>query len=200
MTVRSFQSAGVELLTSQQVLDENQAVFSLQQLLIPARLDSFSADDLRRRYYAYLRRCFWGIIKVVERADGVDFCLGPTGLVLLGFTVPRGVTTELGDKSVLRLAGGLLVQPGECDRGQLEFIVERDAASTRISLQLSDYCPLLLGSRRPTRLRKWLYRLTQASIHKLVTLRFLRRLFRQLTGKRPPERAVEIALRRGEKI
>jgi hypothetical protein len=70
----------------------------------------------------------------------------------------------------------------------------------RIGLRLSDYCPLLLGSRTPSLLHKWFYRLTQAAIHKIVTVRFLVRLYRERAGKNACCRVVRVNVRDGEPL
>ena len=90
--------------------------------------------------------------------------------------------TEEGSSLVLRICGGFLVQKHQCDRGELRFMAEHETSGTRVTLQLSDYCPLILGSSSPSKIRYWLYRLTQALIHRLVTVRFLVLLYRDYAG------------------
>jgi hypothetical protein len=190
-----------ERLACQQILADDHSVFSVQRLTIPAaERVRFSAPELLRFYFEYLERCTLGLIRVAESAAGIEFILTPGGLVLIRFAPPLHEKADDREKTTLQIAGGLLVQPLECDRGQLDFMVERLAAGTRLTLQLSDYCPLLLGSSSPSRLRKWLYRLTQSYIHKVVTVRFLRMVYRRLTGRKPPAETVSIAIRAGENI
>ncbi len=190
-----------EWIACQQILAEDHSIFSVQRLLLSAEVSgSITSAELLNLYLDFVERCTLGIIRVARSADSVEFRLAGRGAALLSFAAPlheKGADTE---KTALRISGGLLVQPLECDRGQLEFMVERSAAGTRLSLQLADFCPLLLGSRRPSLLRKWLYRLTQAYIHKAVTIRFLRMVYRQLTGRKLPGETVMIVVRKGENI
>jgi len=67
-----------------------------------------------------------------------------------------------------------------------------------VTLRLSDYCPLLLGSQRPSGIRRWLYRLTQATLHRLVTIRFLALLYRQLGGAARRVESVPVQVRAGK--
>jgi hypothetical protein len=69
-----------------------------------------------------------------------------------------------------------------------------------VSLQLSEYCPLILGSSTPSPLRRWLYRLTQAAIHRLVTIRFLMLLYRDLAGSAAPAQVVNVNVREGRPV
>ncbi len=106
-----------------------------------------------------------------------------SSLALLQFLPPRHIQEAAGDRTILSISGGLLVDKQECARGQLEFIVEETAAGSRLTLKLADYCPLLLGSRQPSLWRKWLYRFTQAYIHKIITVNFLAMVYPSITGK-----------------
>jgi len=183
----------------QQILDEDHAVFSIQWVVIPATAPvSMTAQSVLQSYLDYIERCTLKIVRPATSASGLDFRLGNSSLTLIRFNSPKHEEGEGGSRTTLHICGGVLVQPGECDRGQLEFIVERVADGTRITLQLSDFCPLLLGSRRPSPWRKWLYRLTQAYIHKVVTIRFLAMIYCKLSGVKPKTRVVKVALRTGE--
>jgi hypothetical protein len=90
------------------------------------------------------------------------------------------------------------VQRDQCDRGELAFRCEplpNDAV--RVILRLSDYCPLLLGSQRPSIVRRWLYRLTQAALHRLVTIRFLALLYRELGGIARTVETIQVQVKNG---
>ena len=190
-----------ERVACQQILAEDHSVFSVQRLMLPEAVsDSISSAGLLRFYLDYVARFTLGIIRVAESAGGIEFSLAAGGLVLIRFAAPLHELAGDTEKTILQISGGFLVQPRECDRGQLEFIVEKRSAGSRLTLQLADYCPLLLGSSNPSLLRKWLYRLTQAYIHKVVTVRFLRMVYRQLTGRKPPDKTVMIVVRKGENI
>jgi hypothetical protein len=92
------------------------------------------------------------------------------------------------------------VQPRQCDRGKLRFGVEHLPGIVRVSLQLSDFCPLILGSRSPSLVRFWLYRLSQAAIHRLVTVRFLALLYYELLGPPARLRIINVAVRDGKPV
>jgi hypothetical protein len=82
----------------------------------------------------------------------------------------------------------------------MRFIVESVPEGVKVSLQLSDYCPLILGSSSPSNVRCWLYRLTQAAIHRQVTIRFLMLLYRDLAGSSAPVRIVKVQVREGRPV
>lgn len=181
----------------QQVLVEDSSVFSVQWSLFPARIAAgMTAGHLLDRYLAHIRRTTLSTIRPCESAGGIEFRLLGSRLSLISFLPP-----EAGDGTVtLRICGGLLVQPHQCDRGELRFAVEAAPKGVKLSLQLSDYCPLILGSPSPSPLRRWLYRLTQAAIHRLVTIRFLKLLYRDLAGSSAPVRVVNANVRSGRPV
>jgi len=125
--------------------------------------------------------------------NGIEFRLLGSSLSLISFLAP---VVEDGTV-VIRIRGGVLVQPHQCDRGELRFGVEKVDAGVRVSLQLSDYCPLLLGSSSPSIFHRWFYRMTQAAIHRLVTVRFLILLFRDMTSDDASVRVVNVKVRYG---
>lgn len=183
----------------QQILAEDQSVFSIQWVEIPGTVPpQLTSDWLLQRYLAHIKRCTATIICPAMTENGLELRLGNSRLSLISFNPPLHAVTKESNRTSLSICGGFLVQPRECDRGQLDFLVEQVDDGFRISLQLSDFCPLLLGSKKPARWRKLLYRTTQAYIHKLVTVRFLARVHRQLTGSRPKTRVVKVVLRQGE--
>jgi hypothetical protein len=181
----------------QQVLVEDSSVFSVQWSLFPAQIAAaLTARHLLDRYLAHIRRATLSAIRPSESATGVEFRLLGSRLSLISFLPP-----EEGDGAVtLRICGGLLVQSHQCDRGELRFSVEPVPEGVKASLQLSDYCPLILGSSAPSPLRRWLYRLTQAAIHRLVTIRFLMLLYRDLAGSSAPIRVVNVNVRKGRPV
>ena len=178
----------------QQVLVEDSSVFSIQWSTFPASLAAgLTPQQLLDRYLAFVRSSTFSIIRPCRTAVGVDFRLLDSSASLISLSAP-----VIEDKAlVLRICGGLLVQPRQCDRGELRFSVETTENGVKVALQLSDYCPLLLGSPSPSFIRRWLYRLTQATIHRLVTIRFLKLLYRELTGTRSPVRVINAAVRDG---
>ena len=168
----------------QQIIAADHSVFSIQQVVVPGVSPrTLSSASLLERYLRYIQHCTATIIRPVHTTAGVEFRLLTSSLALLQFLPPRHTLDAAGDRTILSISGGLLVNKQECDRGQLEFIVEETAAGSRLTLKLADYCPLLLGSRQPSLWRKWFYRLTQAYIHKVVTVNFLAMVYRTITGK-----------------
>ncbi|MBL0224354.1 MAG: hypothetical protein IPQ16_01865 [Geobacteraceae bacterium] len=181
----------------QQVLVEDSSVFSVQWSTFPSQIASgLTPRHLLTRYLVYIRRATLSAIRPSESVTGVEFRLLGSHLSLISFLPP-----EVGECYVtLRICGGLLVQSQQCHRGELRFTVEPTPDGSRVSLQLSEYCPLILGSSAPSPLRRWLYRLTQAAIHRLVTIRFLTLLYRDLAGSSAPVRVVSVNVRDGRPV
>lgn len=183
----------------QQILEADHSVFSIQTVVIPTDKSSeLSADMLLQLYFDYIERFTCGLIRPAENPDGIEFRLTGTRLSLIKFSPRLSAESGLAGRITLRISGGLLVQPKECDRGQLDFMVEAVADGTRATLKLSDYCPLILGSSQPSIWRRWLYRLTQAYLHKIVTVRFLAMVYKKITGERLTKDLVRIAVRQGK--
>ena len=186
-----------ETIACQQVLQDDLSVFSIQWVVIPRAFDALPSDVLLDLYLRYIERCTLKVIRSVRTADGVEFRLLRSSHALIRFSEPRRVEIGAGERTVLQIAGGMLVQQKQCDRGQLEFIVEGTSAGSRLTLKLSDYCPLLLGGNKPSLWRKWLYRFTQAYIHKVVIVRFLAMIYRNITGRPVKKGVVNIVVRQG---
>ncbi|ANA41496.1 hypothetical protein [Geobacter anodireducens] len=185
----------------QQILMEDSSVFSVQWTTVPSDLrPRLSAEFLLERYLAYIRRFTLTLIRPVVAADGIAFRLAGTGRSLILFTPPIRQEGPGHEALTLRICGGFLVQARQCDRGELSFMLDDDASGVRLTLRLTDYCPLLLGSSEPSRLRKWLYRFTQAYIHKVVTVRFLARVYADLAGSGGCVRVVRARVRDGEEL
>jgi len=183
----------------QQILEADQSVFSIQWVVIPAGFHhELTSDRLLNLYLDYIERFTLGIIHSVAGCDGIEFRLAGSSIAIIRFSPPLSEKSDTRERTTLRISGGLLVQPQECTRGQLDFSVESVASGCRVTLKLSDYCPLLLGSNRPSLWRKWLYRLTQAYLHKIVTIRFLALVYRKITGTRLKRGVVRIAVRKGK--
>lgn len=176
---------------------EDASVFSVQQADLPAATaGALSAEELLCRYLRYIKKCTLTLIRPVTLESGVEFRLAGTGRSLISFLPPVCDKNSL----TLRICGGFLVQPRQCARGELRFGTETAADNVRVSLQLSDFCPLILGGGPPSRLRFWLYRFTQAAIHRLVTVRFLTLLYRELAGPSDRVRVKNIAIRTGKPV
>jgi hypothetical protein len=181
----------------QQVLLEDSSVFSTQSTVFPPELASgLTASHLLQRYLSYIRCTTLSIIRPFDSGNGIEFRLLATRWSLICFLPPK----EEGSSLALRICGGFLVQKQQCDRGELRFMAEHETSGTRITLQLSGYCPLILGSSSPSKIRYWLYRLTQALIHRLVTVRFLVRLYREYAGSSACVKVVAEKYREGRPL
>jgi len=168
-------------ISCQQVLVDESSVHSSQWMFVSERYSALVTPRyLLDRYLTYLRQITLSLVRPVETRTLIEFRLAGTGRSMLSFTLPE----EGNDGCSLHLAicGGFLVQPDNCRRGQLAFLVKLERDELKVMVHLSDYCPLLLGGPRPSALRRWLYRLTQALIHKKVTVSFLSRIYRELAG------------------
>lgn len=182
---------------SQQVLAEDSSVFSVQWSIFPREITlNITPRTLLDRYLSYIRQTTLSIIRPVISTHGIEFRLLATRWSLISFLPPL----EEENIVIMRICGGLLVQRCQCDRGELYFMVESDPEGVKVTLQLSDYCPLILGSQSPSKIRYWLYRLTQAAIHRLVTIRFLVLLYRDLAGPAACVRVVAGQIREGRPI
>ncbi|WP_298436966.1 hypothetical protein [Geobacter sp.] len=164
-----------------QVLLEDSSVFSVQWTTLPRSLAAgVTPDWFLDRYLAWIRSFTLTLVRPCRTDDGIEFRLAGTGKSLLSFTAPRRLR-EAGEESLsLAICGGVLVQPGPSRRGELAFAVTPEREEVRLTIRLGDYSPRLLGTPSPSRLRKILYRFTQAAIHKVVTIRFLARICRKL--------------------
>jgi len=183
-----------------QVLTKDQPIFSIQWVVIPGTTPlRMTSSGLMEIYLRHIRRVTLTMVRPTYTENSLEFRLGKSSIPLIKFNLPVHDATVKGNRTSLCICGGFLVQPGECHRGQMDFTVEQVEDGTRLTLRLSDYCPLLLGSERPSLWRKWLYLLTQGYIHKILTVRFLAMVYRQLTGARPKTKVIKVAQLRGEK-
>lgn len=183
----------------QQVLLGDNSVFSIQWTDLPPGLLRLSGQDLLQRYLQDITKQTWGLVRPSSTEQGITFALAGY-LPLLTFLPPEPVACPEGAGLALRICGGWLVQPAQCERGELLLLTAPlPEGGQRITLRLADYCPLLLGSPQPSWLRRWLYRLTQAAIHRLVTIRFLARLYSQLAGPASCVQTIPVAVRDGRR-
>jgi hypothetical protein len=185
----------------QQVLLKDASVFSIQWMVLPRRYESrLTPTFLAERYLAHIRRFTCSLVRPVKVEKGVEFRLLGSQISLISFYGPVLSSESKSQSATLNICGGLLVQPQNCDRGKLTFCCETSPDGVKVSLQLVDYCPILLGGPAPSVVRKWLYRVTQAAIHRLVTVRFLARFYRELAGKKICCRVVKAKVVEGEEL
>ncbi len=186
-----------KVISCQQVLEDDASVFSIQWSDFPASLArDLTPEILLERYLAYIRRSTATLVRPHNTPAGMEFRLLGTGASLISFLPPA-----LENESVLlRIRGGLLVQPHRSNRGELRFNAVELPHGTRVTLQLSGYCPRLLGGSSPTIYRRCLYKFTQAFIHRMVTVRFLAQLHRDLSGVKERVRVVTARVRDGRPV
>jgi len=181
----------------QQVMAEDASVFSVQWTDLPDKTaGALSVEELLCRYLGYIKKYTLTLIRPVTLESGIEFRLIRSRLSLISFLPP--VYTD--SFATLRICGGFLVQPRQRDRGEFRFGVEHLPGSVRVSLQLSEFCPMIIGSNSPSLFRIWLYRVTQGAIHRLVTLRFLSLLYRELAVPSAAVRIVNVAVRTGRPV
>lgn len=167
------------------VILEDSSVFSRQWIKIPL-IDKalLTPAFLVESYMAFLRKCTLSIVQPVQSGGNTAFALFGSSFPLLVFSGPEFSGNDRSQTAVLRIEGGLLVQRNECAKGMFSLIIEAVEEGVQVAIQVSDYCPLLLGGGKPSQFRTWIYRFTQALIHKTITSRFLYHLCHQLeTGK-----------------
>lgn len=185
----------------QQVLLPDASIYSVQWIDMAAAVaHGLTADFLLQHYFRVVRDATLGLIRPIRSVHGVEFRIAGTRFALLAFEPARFEADQAGESVHLCISGGLLVQAGECDRGMFSLQKSSRGAVARITVQLSDYCPLLLGSRNPSRVRTLFYGLTQSYFHKVVTFRYLSSLYRVVTGAKPRAGVKKVQVRQGVDI
>jgi hypothetical protein len=185
----------------QQVLTQDASVFSIQWAVFPEQhAATLTPDFIMGKYLSFVRRFTLSLARPVLTENGPEFRLFSTKIHLLAFAPP--IYSDAGGISsvTLHICGGHFVQRDQCNRGRFSFMYEKFDGGVKVTVQLADYHPRLLGSLNPCRYRKLLYRLTQACIHKIVTVRFLSNLYRELEGEKTSFRVVKAHVRSGEDI
>jgi hypothetical protein len=185
----------------QQVLTHDASVFSIQWTVIPEKYSAkLTPDFVLERYFSYLQRFTFSMVRPAWTEDGLEFRLLSTKLHLLAFSAPIHAGTGVVASITFHICGGPFVQSKLCDRGIFSFITEKIPGGVKVIVRLSEYHPRLLGNTNPGRFRKNLYRMTQAFIHKVATTRFLASLYRDLTGEKASFTIVTAQVQAGEEI
>lgn len=167
-------------IASKDIILGDSSVVSRQWVQLPAGVALPTPEQMLERYLVFLRRCTLSLVRPVTAAGGIAFRLAGLYRPLLLFAPPESSRDGASRSVALRIQGGLLVQERECGRGMLTFTVSPLPDGVELGVQVADYCPLLLGGPGPSRLRSRLYRSTQAIVHRLITVRFLDHLCRNL--------------------
>lgn len=168
-------------IASRESIGEDRLVYSRQWIeFCPSDPGVLTSVLLVEMYLAFVRKCTLSLVRPLRNGEGIVFSLIGTSLPLLIFSGPEFKETAHSQTATLRIDGGLLVQRNECGRGMLSFIIEDQADGLLVAVEVCDYCPLLLGGEKSSKLLKWLYRCSQALIHKIITYRFLCHLLRKI--------------------
>jgi hypothetical protein len=154
---------------------------SAELTLAPAELDRIwgpaNLENLARTYWRFLSRVTLGLIRVVYSQDTRSVVLLGRPLTLLRFDAPE-YTVEPGHGAVRwRIRDGLLVARSGHRSGYLTLDVRREPDDAqgrvrlRITAEVSNFYPsIAVGFGVP------FYRMTQSTLHVLVTHAFLRSL------------------------
>ena len=193
---------GIPEIACQQILLQDGSVYSVQWLELPQRCAGrVTGRYLLTRYLKLVRDCTLSLVRPVVSPDGIEFRLLESSLAFLRFAPPEFLCGPAGEAVHLRTVGGLLVREGEDPgTGKFSFVSEIGEAGVRVTVQLFYSRPLLLGSARPSWLRRLLFRCTQGLIHRKLTVRFLSNLYRELTGDRGRTRVKQVRVKEGRDI
>jgi hypothetical protein len=191
----------VQEIAYQQILLEDGSVFSVQWLEVPGCFAQLiSASLLLERYLKHVRDCTWSLVRPVINEEGIQFRLVGTSLAFLSFAPPEYHVTGENQAVHLRNVGGLLVKGRQPAGGVLSLLTHREEGRLRVTLQLLYSRPLLLGSGTPSRLRRLFFSMTQGYLHRILTICYLKRLYRDLTGDEARFRVRGVRVREGVDI
>jgi hypothetical protein len=174
-----------EKIACREAIFEDRSVSSRQWIEIP-HIDKalLTPALLVESFMSFIRKFTLSIIRPVQNGGKTAFALFGSSLHLLVFSGAEFSSDDRSQSANLRIEGGLLVQRNESGKGVLSFIIEEVDEGLKVAVQLSDYCPLLLGGRKPSKIRRWVYLCTQALVHKIITSRFLYHLYHQLESRK----------------
>jgi hypothetical protein len=140
-------------------------------------------ERLARTYWRFLTRVSLGLIRVHYSPEAREIVLVTRPFVLLRFFAPEYETNSDGGAVTWRINKGLLVAPQGRGKGFLRIAVERrDDPETegevelRVVSEVANFYPLLAGWGWWKRIGGVLYRMTQYTIHNIVTNAFFRSL------------------------
>jgi len=139
-------------------------------------------ERLARTYWRFLTRASLGLIQVYYGPDSREVVLVTKPFVLLRFFAPEYETESNRGTVTWRINKGLLVAPQGRGKGFLRISVERvddprtDDIELRVVSEVANFYPLLAGWGWWKRIGGVLYRLTQYTIHNIVTNAFFRSL------------------------
>src|SRR4051812_14933279 len=140
-------------------------------------------ERLARTYWRFLTRVSLGLIRVCYGPDSREIVFLTKPFVLLRFFAPEYDTNAEQGTVTWRINKGFLVAPQGRGKGFLRISVERndDPATEgeielRVYSEVANFYPLLAGWGWWKRIGGVIYRLTQYTIHNIVTNAFFRSL------------------------
>ena len=140
-------------------------------------------ERLARTYWRFLTRASLGLIRIAYSDDSREVVLVTRPFVLLRFHAPEYDTPPNGGTVTWRIDKGLLVAPRGRGKGYLRISVERrddpsteDEIELRVVSEVANFYPMLAGWGWWARMGAVLYRMTQYTIHNIVTSAFFRSL------------------------
>jgi hypothetical protein len=139
-------------------------------------------ERLAATYWRFLTRASLGLIQVHYEPDAREIVLVTKPFVLLTFLPPEYDTSAEGGTVTWRINKGLLVAPQGRGKGFLRIAVERhdDPRTSEVELrvysEVANFYPLLAGWGWWKRIGGVIYRITQYTIHNIVTNAFFRSL------------------------
>jgi hypothetical protein len=164
--------------TSRNIADVTVPVTDLERIWNTEYLERLAST-----YWRFLTRVSLGLIQVEYGPDSREIVLVTKPFVLLRFFAPEYETSGAGGTVTWRINKGFLVAPQGRGKGFLRIAVERrDDPSTegeielRVSSEVANFYPLLAGWGWWKRIGGVIYRLTQYTIHNIVTNAFFRSL------------------------
>jgi hypothetical protein len=164
--------------TSRNIADVTVPASELERMWNPEYL-----ERLARTYWRFLTRVSLGLIQVEYGPDSREIVLVTKPFVLLRFFAPEYDTDSGSGTVTWRINKGFLVAPRGRGKGFLRISVERrDDPSTereielRVVSEVANFYPLLAGWGWWKRIGGVIYRLTQYTIHNIVTNAFFNSL------------------------
>jgi uncharacterized protein YbjT (DUF2867 family) len=149
-------------------------------------------ESAARRYWPFIARRLFGIVRVTEGPDGgMTLRLRMTRLALLRFGRRTYESRPEGGSITWPLTGGLLVSRHRREGAFLRLTIERstgtgaDPASLCATMKVRDFYPSLRGEGRFAWFGARLYGATQRRIHHTLTRAYLRSLTGMRQARRP---------------
>lgn len=163
--------------TSRNIADVTVPAQELERIWKPEYL-----ERLARTYWRFLTRVSLGLIQVEYGPNSREIVLVTRPFVLLRFFAPEYDTDSHRGTVTWRINEGLLVAPRGRGKGYLRISVEQrnDPATPEVELrvvsEVANFYPMLAGWGWWKRAGAVIYRITQYTIHNIVTNAFFRSL------------------------